>query len=173
MRAVLGYTVTLGFAGIIATGCRSNTSRKTGEVSTEPSAANAPPPSAANAPPPQAPSAQQPESEPPAIGGGPAEPGPEKKPITAAGAVASLAAEECNRQVRCEKVGQDKTYKTRAECVSKVEHDKGEHINAKACPKGINEVNLNRCLHTIRKQTCSPVSLEYGEACKTADICVK
>ena len=165
MRSVLGYAVTLGIAGIIASGCRSDTSRKTGEVYTEPSAANPPPA--------QAPGAQQPKSEPPAIGGGPAEPGAEKKPITAAGAVASLAAEECDREVRCEKVGQDKKYKTRAECVSKVEHDKGQNINAKACPKGINEGNLNRCLHAIRKQTCSPVSLEYAEACKTVGICVK
>src|SRR5258706_9006861 len=46
MRSVLGYAVTLGIAGIIASGCRSDTSRKTGEVYTEPSAANPPPPQA-------------------------------------------------------------------------------------------------------------------------------
>jgi hypothetical protein len=153
----------------MAGGCRSDTSRKSGQGYTEPSAA----PSAANPSAPQAPRAQEPKSEPPAIGGGPAGPSAENKPITPAGAVASLAAEQCNREVRCNNVGKNKSYKTRAECVSKVEHEKSKGINAKACPQGVNEGNLNRCIQAIRNQGCGPISLEYGEACKTDGICRK
>jgi hypothetical protein len=165
MRSVLGYAVTLGIVGIMAGGCRSDTSRQSGQGKSEPSGAN---PSAS-----QAPGAQEPKSEPPAIGGGPAGPSAEKKPITPKGAVASIAAEQCNREVRCSQVGQNKTYNTRAECVSKVEHDRSKDINASVCSRGVNEANLNRCIQSLRNEGCSPVSLEYAEACKSDGICVK
>jgi Family of unknown function (DUF6184) len=154
----------LGLMAVMVGGCRRESGRNMGQSGTEPSANI---PSA-----PEAPRAGEPKSQPRAIGGGPAGHVPK---TTAAAAVAGIAAAQCDRQVRCNNVGPNETYKTRGECISKMQSDKSEGINAKSCPGGINEANLNRCLEALRNEGCgSPVgSLERLEACKTDGMCLK
>src|SRR5258708_25439282 len=166
MRPALLCSMALGLVAGVS-GCRSDTGHNSGQGYTKPGGSN---PSV-----PQAPRAEELKSEPPAIGGGPAAPGKRNTPSAPAGAVAGIAAAECDRQVRCNKIGPNETYKTRGECVSKTEHDKTEGINPKACPHGINEANLNRCIQAIRNEGCgSPTgALERLEACKTDGMCMK
>ena len=81
----------------------------------------------------------------------------------------------CDRQARCNNIGPNEKYKSRAECVSKMQSDDGKSINADECPGGINEGNLNRCLKALREEGCgSPIgALERLESCKTDSICKK
>jgi hypothetical protein len=118
-----------------------------------------------------APSAQQP----PAVGGGPTEPGAAHTPATPTSAVSSFAAAECDRQVRCNKVGPNQTYKSRSDCINKQQSDKHKSINDKVCTGGINEGNLNRCIQAINEEGCGDpmMSVPRQEACKTDGICVK
>jgi len=163
MRSNLGNAMILGTLAAISVGCRKESGRTMGQSGTEPNANN---PSAPEAPPGGA------KVEPPAIGGGPAEPIPKTTP---AGAVASIAVSRCDRQVRCNNIGPKQTYKTRGECVSKMQSDDSKSINAHACPGGINEGNLARCLQALRNEGCgSPIgALERLESCKADSLCRK
>jgi hypothetical protein len=154
MRAVEVGAIALGLVAMLSGACSSNNSSSQG--SKQPTANN------------QAPSAQ-----PPAVGGGPTEPGAAKPPATSA--VASFAAAECDRQVRCNKVGPNQKYTSRDDCISKQQSDKHKSINDKVCTGGINEANLNRCIQAIQQEGCGDpmLSMERQEACKTDSICVK
>ena len=179
MRSFLRNAVMFGTLALVSVGCRSKSDRTTGQSGKEPYANNPPMqnnPPAQEAPPAgaakEAPPAGEEKVEPHAIGGGPAEPALKTTP---AGAVASIALTRCDRQARCNNIGPNETYKTRVECVSKMQSDDGKSINASACPGGINEGNLNRCLQALREEGCgSPIgALERLESCKTDSICKK
>jgi hypothetical protein len=156
MRLAEVGVIALGLAGTLYSACSSKSS--TSQGSKQPTASN------------PAPSAQQ-----PAIGGGPTEPGAAPTPPTPKGAVSSIAAAQCDREVRCNKVGQNQTYKTRDECVSRVTKDKASSINDKACTGGIDQGNLNRCVQSLRVEDCSnPISMfQRAEACKSDGMCLK
>jgi hypothetical protein len=106
------------------------------------------------------------EKQPGAVGGGPS---------PTAAAVASLAAAECDRKVRCNDIGPDKSFKTRDECITKTTADKAASFNPRVCTHGINETNLNNCVKTIQSQACGNFgdAMKQAEACKTDAICVK
>ena len=176
--SLLRNAMIFGTLAVVSVGCRNESDRTTGQSGKEPTANNPPaqnnpPPAAVNNPPAEeAPPAGADKVEPPAIGGGPAEPALKTTP---AGAVASIALTRCDRQVRCNNVGPNEKYKTRAECVSKMQSDDSKSINTNACPGGIDEGNLNRCLKALRDEGCgSPIgALERLESCKTDSICKK
>jgi len=155
MRSALGCSVTFALMALVSAGCRKDTGRTSGQGTPAPGASV---PSASEAP--------------PAMGGGPTEPKPRTTP---ANAVASMAAARCERQVRCNNIGPNETYKTRGECVAKLQNEKAGSINAKECPGGINEANLDRCLKALRDEQCgSPLgTLGRLEACKTDGLCLK
>jgi len=160
MRPVEIGAIALGLVAVLSGACSKGGSSSQGSKE----------PSASNQPPAQTPQAQQqPKTQTPAIGGGPTE------PATPKGAVSSLVAAQCDREVRCNNVGQDKKYKTRDECVAKQQHDNGQSINDKVCTGGINQGNLNRCVQALREDECgNPINaLQRAESCKTDSICVK
>jgi hypothetical protein len=161
MRAAEFGAIALGIVAVWSSACSK--SSNTAQGSKTPSASNT------------APAQQQHAQQQPAIGGGPTEPGAAQAPATPKGAVSSLAAAQCDREVRCKKVGQNETYKTRDECVSKVQHDKGQSINDKACTGGINQGNFNECIKALQEEECgNPMStLQRMSACKTDSLCVK
>jgi hypothetical protein len=162
MRAVEVGAIALGLATVLSGACSKSGSSSQG--SKEPSATNQP-----------SAQAQQPKSQAPAVGGGPTEPGAAHAKPTATSAVSSMVAARCDREVRCNNVGQGKTYKTRDECVSKVQKDEAKNINDKVCTGGIDEGNLNRCIQSLQVEECgNPMSMfQRAEACKDDGICVK
>jgi hypothetical protein len=167
-ESMLRGAVVLGLMAAASIGCRRESEQK-GEQSRHEPSTNVPP--AQPAQPAPAPGAGEPESQQKAIGGGPAT----KPKMTPAAAVGSLAAANCDHQVKCNDIGPNKKYKTRAECVTDTVKDKSGSINANACPGGINEENLNYCVKALRDADCgNPLDiLTRGEACKTVGICKK
>jgi Family of unknown function (DUF6184) len=105
------------------------------------------------------------------IGGGPTEPGIK---ATTASALASIAAARCDREVRCKNVGTKEKYATRDECIAKVKEDKRDDINAKDCPGGVHEKQLNECLQAIRTEDCgNPLdAISRLSACRSGALCV-
>jgi hypothetical protein len=94
---------------------------------------------------------------------------------TASSAVTSLAAERCDREVRCKNIGAKEKYKTRADCVAELERDKRDDLNSDVCPGGIRQKELNDCLHAIRDENCgNPLdTLTRLAACRSGNLCAK
>ena len=94
---------------------------------------------------------------------------------TAASSVTSLAAERCDRELRCKNVGAKEKYKTRAECVTEMERDKRDDLNSDVCPGGIRQKELNDCLQAIHEEACgNPLdTLTRLAACRSGNLCAK
>ena len=94
---------------------------------------------------------------------------------TAASAVTSLAAERCDRELRCKNIGAKEKYKTRAECVADMERDKRDDLNSDVCPGGIRQKELNDCLQAIHDEACgNPLdTLTRLAACRSGNLCAK
>ena len=166
MRPVEVGAIALGLITVLSGACSKGGSSSQGSKA----------PSASNQAPAQAPQAQQqPKSQTPAIGGGPTEPGAAPAPITPKGAVSRITAAECDHEVQCNNVGQNKAYKTLDDCIAKTQREKRKGINDKVCTGGINQGNLNGCVQALRSEECgNPISaLSRLEACKTDSICEK
>ena len=79
----------------------------------------------------------------------------------------------CDREVRCGGVGSGETYETRDQCVGDLKNDGYEDLDAKACPKGLDERELEQCLSEIQAERCgAPLdTLERLVACRSASLC--
>jgi hypothetical protein len=88
-------------------------------------------------------------------------------------AVESISEARCARESRCENIGPDKRYSSMEDCVSRVREDWREDLDARACPSGVNETQLNECLNAIRQEECSSPfdTLERVAACTASQIC--
>ena len=88
-------------------------------------------------------------------------------------AVESLTDARCDREQRCNNVGPDKKYSSRADCVMKVNEEWREDLNARQCPGGVVQSEFSECLEEIRNEDCgNPFdSLERIVACRASDIC--
>jgi hypothetical protein len=88
-------------------------------------------------------------------------------------AVESIAEARCARESRCENIGPDKRYSSMEDCVTRVREDWRDDLDARACPSGVNETQLNECLGEIRQEECSSPfdTLERVAACTASQIC--
>jgi hypothetical protein len=79
----------------------------------------------------------------------------------------------CDREVRCGGVGPDKDYKTRDQCIADLNHDGYEDLDADACPRGLDQNELQKCLSEINAERCgAPLdTLERLVACRSAILC--
>jgi hypothetical protein len=94
---------------------------------------------------------------------------------TAASAVTSLAAERCDRELRCKNIGAKEKYKNRADCIAEMERDKRDDLNSDVCPGGIRQKELNDCLQAIHDEACgNPLdALTRLTACRSGNLCAK
>jgi Family of unknown function (DUF6184) len=94
---------------------------------------------------------------------------------TPSSAVTSLAAERCDREVRCKNVGAKEKYKTRADCIAELERDKRDDINSDVCRGGIRQKELSECLQAIHDEACgNPLdAITRLAACRTGNLCAK
>lgn len=90
-------------------------------------------------------------------------------------AVESIAEARCARESRCENIGGDKRYSSMEDCVARVREDWKNDLDARACPSGVNETQLNECLGAIRSEECSSPfdTLERVTACTAGQICAE
>jgi hypothetical protein len=88
-------------------------------------------------------------------------------------AVESISEARCARESRCENIGPDKRYSSMEDCVARVREDWRDDLDARACPSGVNESQLNECLGAIRQEECSSPfdTLERVAACTASQIC--
>jgi len=88
-------------------------------------------------------------------------------------AVDSIAEARCARESRCENIGGDKKYSSMEDCVDRIREDWKDDLDARACPSGVNDTQLNECLSEVRSEECgSPFdTLERVAACTAGQIC--
>jgi hypothetical protein len=103
------------------------------------------------------------DGEPPALGSG----------ISTSLAVSSIANARCEREKRCDNLGDGEKYATEASCEQKVKGDWNDELNKYECPNGIVQAELDECLADIRAEECgNPFdSLARLVSCNAGDIC--
>ncbi|HEX5100165.1 MAG TPA: DUF6184 family natural product biosynthesis lipoprotein [Polyangiaceae bacterium] len=90
-----------------------------------------------------------------------------------ASAVSSITQARCEREARCNNIGNGKKFESRDECVTKTRADWRDDLNARECPNGVVSSQLASCVSQIKDENCSNVveKLETVLACRTADLC--
>jgi len=88
-------------------------------------------------------------------------------------AVDSIAEARCARESRCDNIGGDKKYSSTEDCIARIREDWKGDLDARACPSGVNDTQLNECLSEVRSEECgSPFdTLERVAACTAGQIC--
>jgi hypothetical protein len=88
-------------------------------------------------------------------------------------AVDSISEARCARESRCDNIGSDKKYSSMEDCVARVRDDWKGDLDARACPSGVNETELNQCLKSIRAEECSNPFDTLGRIteCTASQIC--
>lgn len=81
----------------------------------------------------------------------------------------------CAREATCHNIGADKHYASTQACTDKIKADMADDLNAKDCPYGVDEKELDGCLAAIRKEDCgNPIdAISRLAACRTSDMCLK
>jgi hypothetical protein len=94
--------------------------------------------------------------------------------LDAHSAVDSIADARCAREDHCGNVGKDKKYSSVQDCSSHIRDDWKDDLNARQCPGGTKESQLNECLAAIRNEDCSSPfdTLSRVSQCTAAQICV-
>jgi hypothetical protein len=90
-------------------------------------------------------------------------------------AVDSISEARCARESRCDNIGNEKKYSSMEDCVARVREDWKDDLDARSCPTGVNQTQLNECLSQVRGEECSSPfdTLERVAACTTGQICAK
>lgn len=89
-------------------------------------------------------------------------------------AIDRIVAARCAREAACNNVGADKRFTSRDVCSQKIKADMRDDLNAKECPRGIDQKELNECLQEIQNENCNnPIDM-IGRlaACRTSDLCL-
>ena len=90
-------------------------------------------------------------------------------------AISRIVAARCARESACNNVGADKRFTSGDVCSQKIKADMRDDLNAKDCPRGIDQKELNECLTEIKNENCNnPIDM-IGRlaACRTSDLCLK
>jgi hypothetical protein len=90
-------------------------------------------------------------------------------------AINRIVAARCAREAACKNVGPDKKYTSTDVCSQKLRADMRDDLNAKDCPHGIDQKELDECLTDIKKEDCNnPIdTISRLAACRTGDMCLK
>ena len=85
----------------------------------------------------------------------------------------SIAMARCQREQACDNVGADKKYVSAGDCLTRIRNDWKEDLNARECPGGINQHQLDQCLTKIKTEDCgSPFdTLSSLTECTAGQIC--
>lgn len=91
------------------------------------------------------------------------------------GAIGRIVAARCARELACKNVGADKKYTTADGCSQKLRVDMKDDLNAKECPNGVDQKELEECLTSIKNEDCNnPIdAISRLAACRTGDMCLK
>jgi hypothetical protein len=88
-------------------------------------------------------------------------------------ALARFARARCDRETACDRVGEGRPFKTQDSCVN-VQRDRVRaDVEALACPRGLDILQLGTCLNGIRLQACDDrrVDVEALPDCAASALC--
>jgi hypothetical protein len=109
-----------------------------------------------------------------AIGGGPEEHATRVAPASAS---SSMTAARCEREVKCNRVGQHGKYASHAACVAELKEDIRHDLDGSDCVNGVRAKELNDCLQAIRDEQCGNALDLDGvirlRACRSDNLCAK
>jgi hypothetical protein len=90
-------------------------------------------------------------------------------------AAEQLAHARCERERQCGNIGNDKTYSSTQDCFARVQNDWKDDLNARDCPGGINQKQLDQCLAQVRAEACgNPFdTLARITECTSRQICIE
>jgi hypothetical protein len=88
-------------------------------------------------------------------------------------AAESIAISRCQREQACDNVGVDKKYVSASDCLTRIRADWKDDLNARECPGGVNQHQLDQCLTKIKAEDCgSPFdTLSRLTECTAGQIC--
>ncbi len=98
----------------------------------------------------------------------------ETSPTTAVDpALARLAEARCDREVRCENVGEGRRYESRSACIREVRTSHADDVNRSECPAGVDQRELAECMEEVRNEDCGNPLDTVGRlvACRSSDLC--
>jgi hypothetical protein len=90
-------------------------------------------------------------------------------------AAEQLAQARCEREQQCGNVGPDKTFSSAQDCLVRIQSDWKDELNARECPGGINQHELNECMTQVRAEACSNPfdTLARITECTSGQICIE
>ena len=90
-------------------------------------------------------------------------------------AVSAITAARCEREQKCNNIGADKKFKTTNDCMTSIRDNWKDDLNARECPGGVVQKELDECLEAIRTEDCNSPFDTLGRvfACRESDICKK
>jgi hypothetical protein len=90
-------------------------------------------------------------------------------------AAEQLARARCDREQTCSNIGADKTYSSMQDCLARIQNDWKDDLNARECPGGINQHELDECMSQIRSEACgNPLdTLARISECTQGQICIE
>lgn len=91
----------------------------------------------------------------------------------AASAAESITEARCAREQRCENIGPDKKYSSFSDCSDRISNDWREELNARDCPGGIDQKELDECLAAVRNEDCNSPFDTLGRLaeCTSGPLC--
>jgi hypothetical protein len=86
-----------------------------------------------------------------------------------------IATARCEREAKCNNVGERGEYVTQEDCVVSLEPATRGELDERDCPSGISEVELRECTDEIKQTDCdSPVqSIDLVTECSNEELCVE
>lgn len=90
-------------------------------------------------------------------------------------AAEQLAQARCERERTCGNIGDDKTFSSSQDCLARIQNDWRDDLNARECPGGINQHELDECMAQIRTEACgNPFdTLARITECTAGQICIE
>jgi hypothetical protein len=85
-----------------------------------------------------------------------------------------IATARCEREVKCNNVGESGEYVTQEDCVVRLEPATRGELDKRDCPSGISEVELRQCTDEIKQMGCDrPVqSIDLVTECGNEELCI-
>jgi hypothetical protein len=90
-------------------------------------------------------------------------------------AAEQIAQSRCDRERECGNIGKDQTFSSLQDCLTRIQNDWKDELNARECPGGINQQELNECLTEVRSEACgNPFdTLARMTECTSGQICIE
>jgi hypothetical protein len=91
------------------------------------------------------------------------------------GAADRIADARCEREQNCGNIGANEAYSSTQDCLTRVRNEWRDDLNARECPGGVNQPQLDECLVKVRTESCgSPFgALARLTECTSAQICIE